>query len=150
MTKNSHAEERGGGEKKKNYLLLTETKADTTHTVGAGRNITAKCHRPGGSSPLIFPPLLVFLLSFHFLPGASLVSSTVLHLFLFHPHTPPPTVSRCHSCHPSTPFCTLEVTIRFGLTFTELSATKTRRTLNKGRHWQTQRVRRPRHCRERE
>lgn len=79
-----------GEKKKKNYLLLAQTKADTTHTVSAGRNITAKCHRPGGSSPLIFPPLLVFLLSFHFLPGASLVSSTVLHLFLFHPPHPSP------------------------------------------------------------
>lgn len=120
MTNNRHAEERGG-EKKKHYLLLPETKADTTHTVGAGRNITAKCHRPGGSSPLIFPPLLVLLLSFHFLPGASLVSSTVLHVFPFHS----PTVSRCYSCHPSTPFRTSEVTIRFALTFTQLPSAKT-------------------------
>lgn len=120
MTSNRHEEERGGG-KKKNYLLLPETKADTTHTVGPGRNITAKCHRPGGSSLLIFPPLLVLLLSFHFLPGDSLVFSTVLHVLLFHS----PTVSRCYSCHPFTPLRTSEVTIRFGLTFTQLSSTKT-------------------------
>lgn len=85
-------QKRGGGEKKKNYLLLAETKADRTHTVGAGRNITAKCHRPGGSSPLIFPPFTSFPLVFSFPPRRFF---SLFHCITFVPLSPPPPL--CHA-----------------------------------------------------
>lgn len=140
MTINPHVEKR---ERKKNYQRLAETKADTTHTVGTGRNITKPLNVTGpvGRLLLYFPPLPVFLLSFHFLPSA-LVSSSVLHLFLYHSPS-----YHAATLVTSTPCSTLEVTIRFGMTFTELSSSKTRWTLNKGRH-REHRERQPRHCRE--
>lgn len=79
-------QKRGGGKKTKKTICFSLKQKLTQPTQSAlvetsQLNVTG----PVGRLLLYSPPLLVFLLSFHFLPGASLVSSTVLHLFLFHP-----------------------------------------------------------------